>query len=128
MKRNLRKLLLTTVYNGRSATIFCVTSVTRRLLYTTTRCLSLHVTLTLRRCYVLLLVSYIFALLLRTFVIVICWRCYTLPTNFDSASRCDINICTELTLSLIRCIDCFDILHNFLQPHFLKRVTIFSVT
>jgi len=36
MKRNLRKLLLTRVYNGRSTTIFCVTSVTRRLLYTTT--------------------------------------------------------------------------------------------
>ena len=38
MKRNLRKLLLTRVYNGRSTTIFCVTSVTRRLLDTTTRC------------------------------------------------------------------------------------------
>ena len=36
MKRNLRKLLLTRVYNGRSTTIFCVTSVTRRLLDTTT--------------------------------------------------------------------------------------------
>ena len=42
MKRNLRTLLLTRVYNGRSTTIFCVTSVTsvtRRLLdTTTTRC------------------------------------------------------------------------------------------
>ena len=37
MKRNLRKLLLTRVYNGPSTTIFCVTSVTRRLLDTTTR-------------------------------------------------------------------------------------------
>jgi len=76
------------------------------------RCLSLHLTLTLRRCYVLLLVSYILTLLLRTFIIVICWRCYTLPTNFNSASSCDINICSELTLSLICCIDCFDTLHN----------------
>ena len=37
MKRNLQKLLLTRVYNGPSTTIFCVTSVTRRLLDTTTR-------------------------------------------------------------------------------------------
>jgi len=46
MKRNLRKLLLTRVYNGPSTTIFCVTSVTRRLLDTTTNvsrsCLSLN--------------------------------------------------------------------------------------
>ena len=33
------KLLLTRVYNGRSTTIFCVTSVTRRLLDTTTNSL-----------------------------------------------------------------------------------------
>jgi len=41
MKRNLRTLLLTRVYNGRSTTIFCVTSVTsvtRRSLDTTTIC------------------------------------------------------------------------------------------
>jgi len=41
MKRNLRKLPLTRVYNGLSTTIFCVTSVTsvtRRLLDNTTRC------------------------------------------------------------------------------------------
>ena len=36
MKSNLRKLLLTRVYNGLSTTIFCVTSVRRRLLDTTT--------------------------------------------------------------------------------------------
>ena len=40
MKRNLRKLLLTRVYNVRSTTIFCVTSVTRKLLYTTTSALA----------------------------------------------------------------------------------------